>query len=188
MIIKVKDKTIIYHATPKCGCSSVKNMLFFMKNKTSKLNFESAHVWFPSHLFKNKHHCDFRFCVVRGPVERFISGYSNRIIYHRDIPPVKFDKFVNNFFKFYKNEKIKHHFRPQVDYIGHDPLYYTNIFWVHEMQKVSDFLSDISGIEVPVLHKQTGGRDKKPAPTEEQIKFIKDFYKKDYEFLGKIAK
>ncbi len=51
---------------------------------------------------------DYRFCVVRDPVDRFVSGFTNRILWHKSLTGVDITitDFINNFDSFYEN--IKH--------------------------------------------------------------------------------
>lgn len=188
MLFHINKKSVVYNPIPKCGCTSVKSMIYYILNDKIPDDQEDVHRSYPTreNFIKNDL-VDYKFCVVRDPVERFISGYSNRILHHKDIPFVEFDYFVKNFYNFFhKSPKIRHHFRPQIDFIGKDNNYYTKIFWVHQMREVSDFLSEISKKDIPIFHKQTGGSNMKPVPTNNQIEHIRKFYKSDYEFLRKI--
>ena len=187
MIFKLNGKKVAYYPIPKCGCTSVKAMIFYTNYGRLPNDKENVHINYPTiEGFIRQDLADYRFCLVRDPVERFISGYSNRVLHHGDIPFVEFDDFVNNFPKFYEVPAIRHHFRPQVDFIGRVPRYYTNIFMVHEMKKVSDFLSQIAGRPIPTPHRQTGGASMKPTPTKKQIENIEKIYMHDYKFLKEV--
>jgi hypothetical protein len=192
MLFTVNGVSLAYHATPKCGCTSVKAMILESLGETVAGSEDEAileiHKSIGSPPFR-KFKADFRFCVVRDPVERFVSGYSNRVLHFGDTPEVDFDEFVEKFSYYYRKfPRIKHHFLPQIFFIGKRPEYFTNIFWISEMEEVREFLSSISKKEIGLGPRQSGGSDRKPVPNEEQIQFIRDFYKQDLIFLEKMRR
>ena len=186
MIFKAGNKTIQYCPTPKCGCTSIKVMI--RKGVEGVIDYEyKVHDKFPTKPFVEVE-ADIKFCIVRDPVDRFLSAYLNRIVHYGDMPLVDLDEFINNFYeKYYRfDNNIHHHFRPQVDFIGHSPSYYSRIFFFNEMPSVPEFLSEIIGKSIESEHKQRTKGGKKPIPTESQINSIKSFYEDDYKFLEKI--
>jgi len=187
MIFKAGSKTIHYCPTPKCGCSSIKVMI--RKGVEGIIDYENKiHSRFPTRPFMEVE-ADIKFCIMRDPVDRFLSAYLNRIVYYQAIPFVDFDDFVDNFSKYSKvNADVHHHFRPQVDFIGHSPSYYNRIFLFNEMPCVCEFLSEIMGKPIKLEHKQVTRGGEKPIPTESQIDSIKSFYEDDYKFLEQIKR
>lgn len=187
MIFKVKNKIIQYCPTPKCGCTSTKVMICKGLGQTTACG-DDVHVKHWTKTFEAVD-ADIKFCIVRDPVSRFLSGYSNRVCHYKNVPFVEFNDFVVNFHeKYYKvNKVIHHHFRPQVDFIGHDPSYYNRVFFLDEMPSVCKFLSEIMGSPIKLEKLQVVGAEK-PIPTESQINFIKSFYEDDYKFLEQIKR
>lgn len=190
MLFNINGVSVAYHATPKCGCTSVKSMILDSIGESIEGDEDEAileiHKSIGSPPFK-KFKADYRFCIIRDPVQRFVSGYSNRVLHFGDTPEVGFDEFVENFSHYYTTyPRIKHHFLPQVFFIGKKPEYFTNIFWITEMEDVRDFLSSISGKDIILGPRQSGGSERKPIPSEEQIQFILDFYKQDLKFFEKM--
>lgn len=192
MIFKINNKTVSYNPTPKCACSTVKAMLMEASNDKelciTENNFEFVHEKNATRIFY-KEEADYKFCIIRDPVERFVSGYSNRVLYHRDISFFEFDYFLKNFLDFYRiYPKINHHFSPQVAFIGTDPEYYDRIFWISELNELGERLTEIAGKKIEPKRLQTGGSDKKPALTAQQKETIKQIYKNDYLFLEQVKK
>jgi hypothetical protein len=188
MIFKAGNKTIHYSPTPKCGGTSIKVMI--RKGVEGIIDYENKiHSRFPTRPFIEVE-ADIKFCIVRDPVDRFLSAYLNRIVHHGEMPFVEFDDFVDNFYeKYYRFDKnIHHHFRPQVDFIGHSPSYYNRIFLFNEIPSVCEFLSEIMGKQIKLEHKQVTKGGEKPIPTESQIDSIKSFYEDDYKFLEQIKR
>jgi len=189
MIFDAKNKIIQYRPTPKCGCTSTKVMIHKGINGQIANYGDDIHDKYTTSTFIDWPYADIKFCIVRDPVSRFISAYSNRVCRHNDIKFVEFDEFIDGFCnKYYEsNESIYHHFRPQVDFIGRNPDYYDRIFFLDEMPLVSEFLSEIMGKPIKLEKLQVGKIDK-PIPTETQINFIKSLYEDDYMFLEQIKK
>lgn len=187
-IYEKNSKSFVYHPAPKCGCSTMKEVILRANGIDGRWKpaQEFPHRFIPCVKF-NEVKADVKMCVVRDPIERFISGYSNRVLFHKDIKPIEFNKFVDNFEYFYKKVPIfRHHFTPQTWFVGKDPKYYTNIFFVNEMSDAIDFVSDFFEVEPVYVRNQTGGSNLKPIPNEKQKEFIRDFYKEDYRFLRKM--
>ena len=196
MIFESKNKTIQYCPTPKCGCTSTKVMI--RKGIEGVIDYEEdIHFHYWTDTFKAAD-VDIKFCIVREPVSRFLSAYSNRVVNTDEwnIPFVELNEFIDNFHNnhYKSNERIHHHFRPQVDFIGPDPNYYDRVFFLDEMSLVSEFLSEIMGKTIKLEKLQTVDSSKnpswfkKPIPTKTQINSIKSFYEDDYKFLKQIKK
>jgi len=188
VIFNIKKRTICYNASPKVACTTMKATLLELSGHKRTKNPEWPHV--PPYITSSfrRESADFKFCLVRDPVERFVSGYSNKVLHHKAIPFVEFEDFINNFDYLYgRYGVIRHHFLPQIHFIGNDPDYYDEIYNIKNIDSLLKKLKSFLNIESIKSYKlQTGGSDKKPVPTPEQTQWIKDRYKKDYEFLEKL--
>jgi hypothetical protein len=124
-----------------------------------------------------------RLVVKRDPVKRFVSGYTNRVLFHnkmRNKP--NFEDFVSNFEKYHATySDIQTHFKPQVRFFGLDKSIYTHIFDTSEMHLVKELFEDTYQRKFPDIHLQQGGTDQKPEVTKEQEAWIQDRYKVDYD-------
>ena len=185
--------TFIYHPAPKCCSTSVKQMIYNAVGIKKDFN-EMTEGWPHNELSKpintikfKQADADIRLCVLRDPVERFLSGYANRVKYKKIIKnPPEFDQFLENFnFYFENNESVNHHFSPQTYFIGDDPLYYTHVYFDSEIEKVVELINYIFSANIKNIRKQTGG--KKPENlSDHQISLIKNFYEDDYLFIEKV--
>ncbi len=130
---------------------------------------------------------DYRFCIVRDPVDRFISGYTNRVLWHKVANlNLSISEFINNIDEICANHRnYEIHFMPQVRFYGKDPSIFTNIFNIKQMGQVKALLEEKSSQKLPDLHMQQNGGIEKPKLTEEQINWVKERYKVDYEVFGK---
>lgn len=112
--------------------------------------------------------------VVRDPVERFLSAYSNRVLHHDDIArgqphralarlfglPIAPDieEFCDRFGRYCAvNDKLRRHFRPQASYLGDDLGWFDHVYRLSEMDRLAADLSGWSGQQVRFERLQTGG-------------------------------
>lgn len=131
-----------------------------------------------------------RFCIVRDPIDRFISAYTNRILFHKepDAAYLGLDYFIDNMNMLmeqpeYKNAKL--HFRPQIEDIGKDPSIYTHIFNFKEIYMVKKLLEEYTHTILPDIHLQQSKDIQKPILTTYQINKLEKIYQTDYEVYGK---
>jgi hypothetical protein len=200
-VFDLYDNKIAYYATPKCGTRSILGWAVLIKEP----NLLSEHPeWFSSSREKieyseirqraNKykkltHDQKIRFCVVRDPVERFVSTFTNRLLYHKK-PKINIgiSEFIANFDILIKNSDFvdaEFHFKSQVDFLGKDASLYTNIFNLNEIHNVKKIIETEIGKGLPDLHLNQNGNIKKPELNLGEIDWIKRRYEMDYAIYGK---
>jgi len=204
MIFVSDDDVIAYYHAPKCGS---RTMLGYLALIHSPLLYEKHPEYFDpvkgdsyGHLksrvkMVSDHSFDpnqvpfttnnFRIAIKRDPVDRFVSGYTNRIVHHKkfkdEVPT--FSEFINNYNQFEVKYKdvIDWNFKPQVCFYGRDRNRFTHVFDINEFNSIKNLFELIYDREFPDLQLQQGGNKKKPKPNKTQIKWIKDKYREDYE-------
>lgn len=184
--IIIGDKTVTYHSCPKNACTSTKTMILriFGDNRTNKEHRPWPHTVIGCSEFRPTD-SEIKICIVRDPVKRFVSGYTNRVLHYKEIPYVDFDQFLSNFDFYYKNySAITWHLSPQTRFLGKDSSYYTHVFNTSEINKVANLLGEMSGVSIQPEWEQTGGSDRKPILSESQIETIKNIYQEDYKVFG----
>ena len=203
-VFDVYNNEIAYYTTPKCGSRTILAWAALIKEPDLIHKYPS---WFEesrqSIEYKDirqrvkkyellKHDQKIRFCVIRDPVERFLSAFTNRILFHKkpnvDITITDFIDNFNNLMqqKIYKDAQI--HFTTQAHYIGKDPNLYTHIIDIKELNKLKILLENHTNTKLPDLHLQKSGPIEKPILTEDQVQWIKNKYSIDYEVYGKWLK
>ena len=203
-VFDIYHNEIAYYLTPKCGTRT----LFGWSALIKEPNLYNEHPeWFienrqeieyPELAAKIKkienptHDQTIRFCIVRDPIERFVSAFTNRILFHKK-PNVEISisTFIENMDdlleqKIYANAKI--HFRTQTHYIGKDTGIYTHIFSINEINKLKNMLEVHTNICLPDIHLQKSGKCVKPTLTNEEKCVIKKKYHLDYEIYEKYMK
>ncbi len=124
------------------------------------------HYYLRGRRFSPEPHADIRFCVVRDPVERFLSGVRQiqlmRLQRGKCVMPVTatfIDKRLDALAALYaatdnglrrKNRGIAaglidRHILRQTEFLGKDAAWYTHIFSTRQPQEFHDFLSHLAG-------------------------------------------
>lgn len=202
MIYVSSDDKIAYYHAPKNGSRTMLGYLALIKdpnlydnhpeyfkekddevywelrNRTGKIG---RHDFDPNSVPKVENLI--RIVVKRDPVKRFVSGYTNRVLFHnkmREKPD--FTTFIDNFDKYHKEySDIQTHFKPQVRFFGLDKSIFTHIFDTSELGLVKELLEDTYQRKFPDIHLQQGGTNQKPELTKEQEEWIRKRYKDDYD-------
>ena len=214
-----KALNVGYAPVPKIACTSIKEYFFYIQNKFTFQVFDVGKKHFHIHnlaptkeyaawrdeLAKHLHSNPFMFAVVREPIARFVSCYSNRILYHDDISknakvseviseaglPTRPDinTFASNL-EFYSMHagSVRHHTLPIVEFLGRDRDTFSKIYPISEVNTslLSD-LSDWTGLELQSIahRKQAGGpKLKKDELSRENILKLKAYYAEDYKIFG----
>ena len=126
---------------------------------------------------------DEKCCIVRDPIERFISSYKNRILFHKDsgfknhnIDEI-IEKLENNMFE-------NKHFLPQTYWLGNNLKFFTIVANVKNLKSFVDGVNNFfqNKIEFPKI--QIGGNEERIKLNQNQIKKLKKIYLSDYELIG----
>ena len=148
------------------------------KNKSNLVNLYQG-----KHAFQ-KINVEYKSCIVRDPLERFLSAYKNRILFHKD---EDFNNHtINEVIEKLENGAIENrHFLPQKYFLGND-LGYFNI--VGSLSNIKAFEEKINNFfeqkrKFPKL--QIGGKDYQINLNIDQKNKIKKIYSDDYSLVEK---
>jgi len=207
MSVILEKFSLFYAPVPKIACTSLKLMFFEAENgfpfRRYTANGRNMHIHavYPSSLsdkIPHKSIQDFhRVTLVRDPVQRFLSAYSNRVIHFKELSPAKagpklekmgleynpeLDLFINKFAEYQNaSASILHHSQPMVDFLGKDAAYYSKIYPMNEIDQFVTDMSERMGVELSIGRHQTGGpKLNKKDLTKSQSRKIEAFYKDDY--------
>jgi hypothetical protein len=201
-ILDVLDKKVGYFITPKCGSRTVVGWSTIIRNPELYKNrpelFEPSRTDMYVELrgmlhqlsVKELHAVPARFCVVRDPVERFVSAFTNRVIYLKKVKKeLTISELIENFDAYSSQREIYgdiiHHAGPLSYFCGNDPSVFTHIFNLGDMSELKRLLEDIYSMHLPDIHLQQSGDCKKPKLTDSEIAWIKNKYASDYNIYGK---
>ena len=149
--------------------------------------------------FRPRVHAQIRFCVLRDPVERFLSSFrylrSADIFLNPERLPASLPQFLALSEDYLRKgaakmqpqdeERLRLHIVPQSHFIGSEPSYYTHIFRMGEWQRLKHFLSDWLSASVQLPHLNKSQSESDAGLTPEQKQRIEALYAEDYAAWGK---
>ena len=128
-----------------------------------------------------------KLAVVRDPVDRFLSAYNNRILWHQD------NDFQNLSIKgVISNLKQKNfsnlHFLPQTFFLGNNPDYFTKISIMPFIDGITNEICNFFEKKISLKQIQTnhGLNPVSKEKLEDYIDDLKMIYKEDYKFIESI--
>jgi len=179
----------------KCASRTIYGWEIYMRNMAQTINLatvaENVQKIKTKTKFSDTH--EIRFCVIRDPVERFVSIYLNKHKHHPDFRNSQ--ERMNNISDYIKSfdektqlpiySNIKVHSVSQTSMYGSDPTVFTHIFNMKELGKLKSMLEKYSGIILPPLKLNSTDHNQKPVLTDEETDWIKRRYTDDYSVYGK---
>ncbi|NEQ76767.1 MAG: tetratricopeptide repeat protein, partial [Okeania sp. SIO2C9] len=200
---------IAYAMIPKCACSTIRATMQWLKNRQdddskiiSKPKYQSYQYYAVNIQDVAENY--FKFVVVREPIKRFLSAFSNVILFHRSafekspsltsaqylsianlgINP-KINWLIENLELYSEMSNYwSSHIEPQHTFMGNQVKGFDRVFQVECLGELGEKLSEITGIEINLPRLNTGGRKISLAElSEKSMKKLIDFYSRDYELL-----
>lgn len=208
MAIVVDKIKVAYIPAPKVACTSLKMMFYRIENGKDFISSvrNSKGYYIHSYYFSNPFSGTpfqriqgySRICVARDPIKRFLSSYSNRVCFHKEltanrlskeavdsgaIPNPNLEEFVDRLEIYRKHSwSIQHHTDPQVNFLGSDKNYYSKVYQMNELEQLRADLSALAGEELELPHLQSGGpKIGIDSLSSNAVEKLKKFYAKDYE-------
>ena len=203
---KVTNKKLVYYPVAKNANSSAK--FFLIKHLELENKFYNIDDQLPGYMqtdeilkkYKGKKNvinflppytkfkkviADEKCCLVRDPIARFVSGYKNRILFHRDFSFIDhsldmvIEKLENNMFE-------NRHFLPQNYWLGKDLKYFTIVANTSNINNFVDGINDFFQKKIDFPKIQTGGKEFQISLNLNQIKKLKKIYSDDYDLIGEM--
>ena len=204
--ICVMNNKVGYFPIPKVACTSIKNALYELEFKKGfSEEQEGMHIHDAFNNNQNLALCDFNFIVIRDPIKRFLSAYSNRVLFHEELsestiqdihPSLKgeipyFDptitQFIENLPIYLKVLPIQHHVQPISEIFdkARSLEQFDKIYPLESLSALEDDLSIMAGRNVRFKHSQTGGpKISLGNLNRKQMENLLEYYRKDYELLN----
>lgn len=211
MAVLIADKRLFYAPIPKAACTSIKTMFFeaehgrsFEDHPSGKKEWWQIHNHYVTGLrdtFPEAEIRNFRrITVVRDPIKRFLSAYSNRVLHHKRAnddavrsirrlrkvtPDPDLSEFIDRLKTYQRIEDIHWHTRPMVDFLGADPSYFDAVYDVSQLGAFVQDVSNTLGRPVKLGRLQTGGpKIDADVLTAKQRETLETYYKADYRAFG----
>ena len=127
---------------------------------------------------------DYKSCIVREPLERFISAYKNRVLFHKD--KGFYNHSVNEVIEKLENGNIENkHFLPQSFFLGNDLSYFDIVGSLSNIKSFEEKINDFFGQKKIFPKLQTGGKEQQLNLSPENKKRIIKIYNDDYHLVEK---
>lgn len=202
---------ILYLPVPKAACTSVKMMLHELETGEAYVSTAGEgymiHRIRPTEVFvKNPAGLGndfYKFAVIRDPIKRFLSAYSNRVVHYRELsmekagaslvslrlkPDPDLPTFIARYHDYAEaSPSIWHHTRPMVDFLGKDLRYFDRIYRIDELDALVSDLSARAGKDLVLPREQTGGPKFSEADLSwSQLMKIRWLFRKDYRVFKRL--
>jgi hypothetical protein len=206
--ILLPKRSIGYQDIPKVACTSIKHALYQLRTGRKFSREEVGmhiHQYF-GREYRSISNANVRFIVLRDPVKRFLSAYSNRVGHHKELSKKFLEKSQNgrllleknelmtnpsleNFIKYFKDyqtiRSINHHTKPIVSFGIGDLNFFTHIYKIEELKLLEADISTLYNTTFKLPRLQTEGIKYKVSDlSKEELSFLFDFYKEDYALLS----
>lgn len=216
MPLIIRRKNLAYFPVPKIACTSIKHMLHEMKTgeqfkPLTRPNGKTVfiHRLYSSVPFDELPHAELaplhKITIIRDPIARFLSAYSNRVVHYRELseekcgpklaaaglqPDPDLTQFIDRFEDYIKTVQIiNHHTLPMTTFLGTDAGYFDRVYDFSELPQLEADMQALTGTTVALPRKQTGGpKLRKSDLTPAQIDRIRAYYAADYAAFGSILK
>lgn len=206
-LINILDYKIGYFPIPKVACTTVKRALYKLENQRqfdAQKEKRSVHSYFFNKTKREKHDLfEYTFALIRDPVKRFLSAYSNRVTHHKELsadfieshcPQLLkevpyFDpglgQFIDGLMDYMKIDTIRHHVEPVSHSLSrYDLNQFTRVYRLEDISSLESDLSALLGCNICFERMQTGGRKFHFRDlSRHQLKVLIDYYQNDYELL-----
>ncbi|MEO0666016.1 MAG: sulfotransferase family 2 domain-containing protein [Pseudomonadota bacterium] len=179
----IPRKKLAVFFSPKCAGTSIRTFLFHVENgfpfRPFKIQGQSTdentmvrNLRF--NLVKHRPLKDYtRLAVVRDPVRRLVSGYSNRVLHYKELsekaageklaqeglaPDPDIDTFFANIDGYRRaSGSIQRHTKPQKFFVGPEKSYYDRVYTIEELGTLVEDVNARFGTEAEMPRLQTGG-------------------------------
>ena len=221
-IFNISNNKVVYYSGAKCGSTTILAYANFINNAEllsdfTEMTLNNVDAWTAYHrclkVQRQKHNKNefvqrinltdvppdaIKFCVVRDPIERFISVYKAVILtgYYVKGDDNSIDEFIriidldkktlNNWHEVGGNgwNTVRFHFLPQTKFYGRNPNIFTHVFNIREIGKIKNLLEENYQISLPDIKLNTT-KNVDINLTQHQTEWIKNRYSQDYKIYGK---
>ena len=207
-----KKERFAYLPIPKVACTSLKVAFLDLENPHlyTKLS-KKDNFWIHHHLFCQSIYWKssdeihnfrgFRFAVIRDPIDRLSSTYTNRVIVSKDLNlpgtdhralrrlglPIfpDIDTFFQNVSAYAKSSRsIAHHVRPQKYYIR-DRSLFDKIYRMEDLAELAHDIESHCGVHFN-LHEKNKTDFEKPVISRLSREAAFEYYEQDFELFSDI--
>lgn len=157
-----QELKVIFGWSAKCGCSHIKNIFYFLKNKKidNKIHTVEDYNSLPNDIENYT-----SIIICRNPYKRLVSGFldkykiNGQFIYLWKYDIITFSKFIEELIKNDWNMVDKHHFTPQTSEKFDEKILLSKCIKCYDIENIDySYIENLYNIKIPdiVLNKKEG--------------------------------
>lgn len=204
---------LAYFPLPKAACTSLKTYFYAVAQGEAFAPHREAdgrmvHIHnkifsrpFVEHGLNGRLATCHRVAVIRDPVERFVSAFVNRVLFHKELtaaalntpvaramelaPDPPFELFVKRLEEYrLASWSIRHHTDPASYFLGPDLEYFHRIYKFEEIDQLQIEINALTNTQFAVPHEQkTRVPFDRPSPKHPCWKRLREFCAGDYALM-----
>lgn len=189
-------KLTYFHA-PKCASRTILGWMAFAQNPSIQQEKEFGDSFLlgdypkitaitPEVSFSEMRNA-LKFCIVRDPVERFVSAYKDRVLRYRGDELKRFPTIQNLLKDLSAAQEFRslfHHLKPMTCFYGEDTSLFDRVFSFSRLDELRVFLEQEYDVRLPHLHLQSSSRIVVPQLSLKEVDFLREVYREDYRIYG----
>jgi hypothetical protein len=206
MPVPIRSTPLVYFPVPKVACTSLKRAIYAHNAPDEYAKrvalARSGQAFYIHRIYRSRRMYWWRFlpyfgkkwfCVVRDPIERFVSAHKNRVLEHGDLANVDglprnpdLDTFASNLSSYCSvSTPIRHHTKPMTNFLGRWPGLYDRIFRLDQIADLKAYVHE-RGVDLDIGHFKNSKLDYSEIHlSAASLSALRDFYRSDYEAFGR---
>ncbi len=212
MTVHIEDCGMSYFSVPKCASSSLKYYFFEIQNGFAFRKFRANGVTYHEHSFfralpyaravEGTRDDWFKVAVIRDPIARFLSCYSNRVVHRKVLTRNEIgaedserglvqDPDLSNFVRFFEryreiNGDVAWHSQPLRFFLGGTPEYFGRLYTPADLGQLREDVAARTErhAELPWV-KTEGPKLRRDDLSAAEVAKIEKLFEDDYEVFGK---
>ena len=206
MPVPIRSTPLVYFPVPKVACTSLKRAIHAHNDPdeyAKRVALERSGHGFNIHgIYRSRRMYWWRFlpyvgkkwfCVIRDPIERFVSAHESRVVTFGELSNVDglpcnpdLETFARNLPAYcLVSTSIRHQTKPMTNFLGRWPGLYDRIFRLDQIADLKAYVMECGAV-LDIGHFKNSNRDySEIGLSAASLSVLREFYCSDYEAFGR---